>query len=448
MILKLWLTGIASITVLQLYAQDSLRLSMEEMVALSVENSKQLKIAYAKVQEAEAHLGQTKTHRYPEVNLSGAHLRLNSPTVETHFGTGQAGGDDEGSKTDAPDVSQVTYGALNITQPIFSGFKIHYATRSAEYLKKASELDAENQKEEVILNTIAAYYNFYKLKVTERLILQSLDQAKERVQLFSNLEQNGVITRNDLLKAQMQQSDMELALIDIAHDIEVANFELTLLLGLPENSIISLDPGSVEGPIEDIGGITAFVQQAVTDRVDLKALAIKEKAATAAVKVAKGNYYPSLALTGGYVNAIIPNFITVTNAINVGLGLQYSLSGIFGNRQTVQEAKARQDQVALTRELQYDKIKTEIYKEYAHYKFILKKMETLKLAKEQAVENYRITQNMFNNNLVLTTDLLEAEVKELQAQVNELHARADAKISYYQLEKAAGLLDKVLNYQN
>ena len=38
--------------------------------------------------------------------------------------------------------------------------------------------------------------------------------------------------------------------------------------------------------------------------------------------------------------------------------------------------------------------------------------------------------------------------RDLQAQVNALQAQADAQLSYYQLEKAAGLLNTDFSNQN
>ena len=45
---------------------------------------------------------------------------------------------------------------------------------------------------------------------------------------------------------------------------------------------------------------------------------------------------------------------------------------------------------------------------------------------EQAAENYKITKNKYDNSLVTTTDLLEAEVAQLQTKLNFAFAKADA----------------------
>ena len=431
-------------------AQDTLQISLDKAVQLSADNSKQLKIAQSKILEAEARLVQSRHQQLPQVGLSGAYLRVNSPDINLHFNPaasnpGEGGGE---SSSSVPEVSQAMYGTVNLTQPIFTGLKIKNSIEAAGYLKRASKLNAESQKDEVLLNTIAAYYNYYKLSATRQLVEQSLEQARQRVTIFTNLEKNGVITRNDLLKAQLQESNLELTALDVDNNLAVANFELDILLGLPEETQLIIDTLQFQNRPEQLQALAYYLEEAPANRPDLEASQNLEKAAESRVKVTQGDYYPSLALRGGYIDAYIPNLVTVTNAVNVGVGVQYNLSGIFTTHQKVQEARAQQQQQTLQTELQLDEVKKEIFRDYAAFQKSLKKIETLKVASEQANENYRITQNNYNNNLALITDLLDAEVAQLQAQVNALQAQADAQLSYYQLEKAAGLLNTDFSNQN
>ncbi|MBL3657853.1 TolC family protein [Fulvivirga sediminis] len=427
-----------------LYAQDEQHLNLKEAVELGLENSKSLKVAYASAKEAEAKYSESKMDQYPELSISGAHMRVNKPHIETHLG---GEGQGEGS-TVTPDVSSVTYGMADLTQPLFSGFRIRNAVKMSEYLKRASELDVENEKEEVVFNVISAYYNFYKLLSTQNLVKQSLNEAEERVKLFTSLEANGVITRNDLLKAQLQKSNMELNLLEVNNNIDVANYNLGILLGLEDATIITIDTAEISKlSANEVNEITYYMEQAGGQRNDLEASKNRELAANNSIKIAKGSYYPSLALTAGYVDAHIPNVATITNAVNVGLGLQYNLSSLYKGRSHVQQAQARADQASIMADMQWDNVRREIYRDYANYQNELKKLQTLEVASSQATENYRITNNSYKNSVALLTDVLEAQVQQLQAQVNEMHAKADATISYYQLAKDSGILSEEVNIE-
>src|SRR6202044_1003519 len=105
-------------------------------------------------------------------------------------------------------------GIANLSLPLFSGFKIHYGIESARYLEKAAMLDADNDREEVILNTINAYANLYKAHANVLLLQENLAQSMKRDSDFMNMESNGLLARNDLLKAKLQTSTIEYNLAD------------------------------------------------------------------------------------------------------------------------------------------------------------------------------------------------------------------------------------------
>ncbi|MEI9934983.1 MAG: TolC family protein [Ferruginibacter sp.] len=102
----------------------------------------------------------------------------------------------------------------NASLPIYSGGKLQYAIESAKYLEQAAKLDADNNRDEVIFNTVNAYANLYKAEAAVKLVKENLEQANQRDTDFINLEKNGLIARNDLLKAELQSSNVELALAD------------------------------------------------------------------------------------------------------------------------------------------------------------------------------------------------------------------------------------------
>ncbi|MEI9934985.1 MAG: TolC family protein [Ferruginibacter sp.] len=70
-----------------------------------------------------------------------------------------------------------------------------------------------------------------------------------------------------------------------------------------------------------------------------------------------------------------------------------------------------------------------------------KKIDVYQKAIDQSVENYRITKNKYDNALETTTDLLDADVAELQAKLNYANAKADAVVAYNKLLQTAGLLN-------
>jgi outer membrane protein TolC len=73
-----------------------------------------------------------------------------------------------------------------------------------------------------------------------------------------------------------------------------------------------------------------------------------------------------------------------------------------------------------------------------------KKIEVLRVSVQQAEENYRIVKNKFDNSLATTTDLLDADIAQLQARLSYTLSRADAFVAYHKLLQTSGLLSTEL----
>ena len=422
-----------------------MRLTLQDAINLSIKNSKQLKVSQARIEEADAQYLQAKNNRLPNASVSGSYLRLTNPTINLKTNafshadtTGGAGGSSGGSKN-AVKVNQAFYGIANVSYPIYTGGKIRYGIESANYLQQAVVLDAANDKEGVILNTINAYTNLYKATVTVNVVRENLQQSLYRDSVLSRLEQNGLLARNDLLKAQLQSSNIELSVLDAEDNQRIANVNMNLMLGLPEHTILITDSASFERNI-NLKNLDEYEQLALQNRKDVMALSFRKKAATTGIALAKADMYPSIAISGGYVAADIPHLITITNAVNIGVGLKYDIGSLWKTKAKVTEAQAREREIIASQAQLDDAIRLNINEAYETYLLSNKKIAVYQQAVEQATENYRITKNKYDNNLVNTTDLLDANISLLQSKINLAVAKADVLLAYNKLLETAGVL--------
>jgi outer membrane protein TolC len=422
-----------------LVAQDVKTLTLQEAVTLGVQNSKQLKFSKAKIDEAIAATREAKDNQLPDASISASYLRLTKARLNLK---NSGGGSDSAAQGLAfPDINQAIYGTANVSIPLFAGMKIKYGIESAKYLEQAVRLDAENDKQSVILNTIAAYINLYKATITQKLVEDNLEQSKKRDTNFINLEKNGLLARNDLLRAQLETSGLELNLVDAQNAVDIATVNMDLLLGLPESTKIRVDTTSIMNTGE-VKSIEDYEQSATQNRNDVQALSFREKAAGDAIKIAKGDYYPSVAITGGYVAADVPGVLSITNAITAGVGIKYNLSSLWKTKSKIEQATARQQQLQVSQEMLTDNIHLSINRAYKNYLAAIKKTEVSDKAVIQADENYRISKSKYDNNLLLLTDLLDADVQALQAKLDLSAARADVVLAFYTLQQTAGLLQQ------
>jgi outer membrane protein len=418
-------------------AQDKRPLSLNEAIDLSIKNSKQLKINRAKVEQASAAVKEAIERKLPDAKVSGSYIYLTNPKIDMKTKTSSNGGSTGGT----PKINQAAYGILNLSLPVYAGGRIRYGIESSKYLAQAEELDAENNKEQVIENTIEAYINLFKAGEAVQLYDSNLVQAQQRVKDFTNLEKNGLLARNDLLKAQLQTSNVELALLDVKNNWELANVNMSLMLGLPEGTILSPDSAIINQNFSVLT-LDEYVQAALKNRKDIEALELRKQAANVGVKSVKGEMYPSIALTGGYIAADVPKLLTITNAANIGVGVQYDIGSLWKNKSKVQEAQGRVNELTATQELVNDNIRLQVNKAYLNWLSSQKKIDVYAKAIEQGDENYRIVKNKYANSLATLTDLLEADVAQLQSRLNYSFAKADSVVVYNQLLRSAGMLSQ------
>jgi len=414
-------------------------LSLEQAVEMGVKNSKPLKQSNAKLEEAISAVTIAKQEQLPNASVSGSYLRLSAPSIDMKSSSSGGSGGSGSSGGSMPKVNQAMYGIANVSVPLFQGGKLRFGIESARYLQQAAELDVDAQKEEVILNIIQAYVNLYKADAAVKLVQENLQQSQQRVTDFSNLEQNGLLARNDLMKAELQSSNTELSLIEAKNQRDLANASLNILLGLPEDAQVTAQIDTSFSP-SDLKALVDYQTSAMNDRAEKQSLDFRKQAAESQVKVTRAALLPGLSLSGGYVAADIPNFLTITNAVNIGVGVNYSISSLWKNKAKVNQANARVKQMVTAEQILDDQLKLQVRKEYLGILNDQKKEQVYQSATDQATENYRIVKNKYDNSLATTTDLLEADVAQLQARLNQALAKADMIVDYHKLLLATGQL--------
>ncbi len=431
------------------HAQEKKELSLDEAISLAVNNSTEAGLANTRVATSKLDVENVKNNIYPDFKVSAQYMRITNPTVKFRIPLGndepaEPGGSEE--VTASPEINRIMFGQASLTMPLFAGFKLKNSIDASENIYKAQTYNAASTKEQLAMQAIILYVNLYKAQESVALIRENLKSANQRVTDFSAMEQNGLLARNDLLKAQLQVSNIQLTLDDARKKAAVINYQLVTLLRLPEET--QLQPG--DAYFKNAGGITPSATQAeaMAQRSDLEALRWQQKAAESDIKIAKGDYYPSVAFSAGYVALDIQNVVQVYNAVNFGVGVSYDIAGIFKNNKKVKAAQSRAKEVQFQVDILTDRVKVQVQEALENYNLSLKQNKVYAEALGQAAENYRIVKDKYDNGLMDTNDLLEADIQQLQAQLNQTFSKADITQRYYELLNASGKLTGSFNLQS
>ncbi|MBB4805943.1 outer membrane protein TolC [Chryseobacterium defluvii] len=416
-------------------AQERKQLNLDEAVQLGIQNSKNLKIDAAKIEEATADLLDAKNRQLPDLKLSGSYMRLTNAKVDLKF-LGESGASGGGEMA-AP--KSVFLGQASLSMPLYAGGRIRYGIESAKYLVEAARLSTENDKIAIAYNVAQAYNNLFKASQSIKVLEENLTASEKRDETFLKMENNGLIARNDRLKANLQTSNIELQLLEARNNYHIANINMDLLLGLPQTTELETDPQYIE-ETEDTKPVDYYVNEAQQNRKDLQALDQQRKAAQLGTKAAKAENYPTVALTGGYIAADAPKFITIYNAVNVGVGVSYNLANLWKQNSALKQSHARELQLEATNELLNDNIRLEVNREYQNAGYSKQRIAVFEKSAIQANENYRITKNKFDNGLATMTELLDADAAQISANVGVINAKADAVLAYRKLLQTTGTL--------
>ena len=433
---QLMLFGIFFIGITAIEAQERTSLTLDEAIHLAWKNSNEVSLANTKVATKKYELQSTKNNQYPDLKVSGQYQRLAKASIDLKINK-------SATSQPLPVVDQLMIGQVNASVPVFAGFKIQNSITASENLYQAETATAMQTKDAVAMKVVDHYADFYKAQKTVELLKENQKRAQQRATDFSDLEKNGIIPRNDLLKSQLQVSKIQLSLDEASKNLNIINFYLVTLLKLPAGTKLAIRESDFANFQMD--NIPANDEPALQNRKDLEAVRFQGKASQANVKIAKSGYYPSIAVIAGYTALDLKNVITVQNAMNVGVGVSYDLSAIVKNGTTVKIAESKALEVQNSEAMLTDYIKLEVQNAIEEYDLALKQNDVYTQAVEQSSENYRIVKDKYDNGLSDTNDLLEADVEQLGSKINKALAKANIIQKYYELLSVTGQLSQSFN---
>ncbi len=418
------------------YAQAQERtITIDEAVKLGLANSKTLKLSQSKIDAAVAKYNLVKHDVLPTGSASLAFNRAQIPANTL----------DLGSQTlHLPDGANAFLGTASLNERIYAGGRYHYAQQSTELLTQVARLDAEKDKDQIAYDVISAYYNLYKVEQSQKVVAQNITAIDQQLKQAQRFFDQGLVTKNDVLRFQLQRSNVELNGIDLESNHKIINYNLDVLLGLPESTELKTADVTTT---RELKPLSTYLDTAFASRQELKQLDLQNKVAETNIKSIKAEQLPTIgASLGMYYIDVSANPIPQTGQyitpITLGATVAWNFSALWTNKNKVAQAKIDQDETVIRKNITTDNLKTEINRNYQNYVTALNKIKLLQTSIEQAGENNKILESKYQSNIATVTDRVDAQTLLYQAQINLELAKADAGLAYYTLLKSTGKLNK------
>lgn len=429
----------AASTVFASFAADAQArtLSLSEAVQLGLQNSKQLKRSQYKINEALAKLDQSRDAALPsaKVGFQYLHALMLTRTVNIPGVTAS----DKPLKL--PFDFPAYLGTLSVNEPIFAGNQFKYARQSADLMLQMSRLDADKDKEDIRFLIISSYINYNKILQNQLIVTKNMEDVEGKLEEITKYEGQGLATQNDVLRFQLQKSQMQLTQVELENNRKIANYNMNILLGLPDSTEISLSDSTYR--LDEHPAFADLLQQAEANRRELQDLGYQDKLADINIKKIRDQRQPTVSASMGayYINPTgkpIPTGNTVLAPLTLGVGASWDIGSLYTNKNKVREATIEKQALSNDKDDALDQIRKEVHQYYIGYLQSLEQIKVLEDAVGQAGENERIMESKFRNNLVTTTDRIDAQTLLYQARVNLELAKSDATLAYYNLLKSTG----------
>lgn len=419
------------------YSQSQ-KLTLQESIDLGLKNSKDLKISQSKLRISEAKVSEVNSMFLPQLRFMANYTRLsdNVPPfqVTTPFSPIPI-------KISDPVLNNYNL-RLSLQQPLFTGLKLLSSKKAAEFNFSAAESDNSKEMNETAMNIHTAFWNYYKANEVKNLIEKSLEQTKNHLNDTKNFLENGLVTQNDYLKLQVQYSNTKLQLIEAENNLEVARAVFNKTIGLPLESKTEIAANKLEFQITEYD-LDNLIKEAKQNREEIQSLSFRLKAAEENITSAQSGWFPNVYLTGNYYYSnpntrFQPPVDKWNDTWDVGVTLSWDIWdwGLTSSRSIQAEEISVQTQASLDK--LNDLIEVEVYQSYLNLMKLKEKVDVSKSSLEQSSENYRITAEKYKEQLATSTDLIDAEISELQAATNLTLSLIEYNLTKVRLEKSVG----------
>lgn len=414
-------------------SQQAYSLTLDELFRLGTENS--LRLQATRMQEVIAADKEktAQTSRLPDISIGATTGYIGRPTV---FRRGLS----QPVHPDMPDWSH-NYN-VEVTQPIYRGGKIHYTIKRSSLEKQIAALNSTNDKAEIKLLLLGQYMDLFSLYKQKEVFARNVEESARRLEDIRRLKKEGIVTRNDELRSELQLTNDQLAYREANDNIAIVSQQLDVVLGLDETLLLQPDTGLLYTAVS-LESSDEYVRQAYENYPELQIARYNTRLAENDIRLSKADYLPSLSLRAA--NTLARPLSTTmedmfSNNWNIALSLSYNLSSLYQNKHKVHEAqqyvnirKNREEQVR-------QDIRVNVKSAWIKHHEALDRVEALLLSVRQAEENYRIVRNRYLNQLSILTDLLDASSIRLEAELQLTNARTEVIYSYYQLMRSCGNL--------
>jgi outer membrane protein TolC len=186
---------------------------------------------------------------------------------------------------------------VNMEQPIYTGGKISAGNRMADIGVDMASENLDLQRMNTIQAADFAYWTYIAVSEQVRLAKQAVDMLAGLVELAQNSLEVGMVSRNDLLKVQVEFNNARLNLQKAENGLELSRMQLCMITGLPFDTSITASDTIIQTnqPIP-----AAMEGINVSQRPEYRLLEKNIRMGEQNIRMARADFLPTAGIQAGY----------------------------------------------------------------------------------------------------------------------------------------------------
>ena len=307
----------------------------------------------------------------------------------------------------------------------------------AELGKQIADLQRRRMEQSVLYQTAKAYFNLLRAQKARTIAAEALKQALSHLQTARSFFRNGVVDKNDVLRAEVQVAEVRQQLITAENAVELARSVLNNVLGINVNH--QTEVVDVTSAPKLRMSLAAALQRAVDCRPEFEVAQKGILQEEAGLTEARGEFLPRIYVSGS-LNRLDDDYQVHKNSAIAELGITMDL--FTGGRRTAlyRIARQRRRKAVETAKQICDGIALEVKQALLGVEEARKRLSVAEKAVSQADENLRLIENKYKQTAATPTDVVDAETLRTRAHQNYYAALYDLITAVKRLEFAMGTI--------
>lgn len=418
---------------------DQPRYTLEQAIDAALANNPELNIMQARIEQANAQLGEALAGFYPQIKTSLSYQHSDNPAQAFAMVIAQRRLDFPGSDFNHPGGVDNYRPQVTASYALFRGGRDYYQSRAAKLGIENSEYEKSAVRNQLANNVTAAYYGELAAVEAHEVSRRSIEAVQSELKQSRIRFDAGALLKSDLLSLEVQLAEAQDAEVQAANAIELANNMLKTLLGLPASSGLTISESQQAVLPDSPAAFDELLNQALNRHPELKAAEKRAAIAEQQLNAAKAAHLPRADAFVSY-GSDSKDLAYSTNRDNVSAGVMVEMD-IFSGFSTQEKINKAVHELTAAREgARQARLRIENQLKSAQLKLqeALNRVQVSTVAVQAAEEALRLVNEQRQAGVVTVTRYIEAEVARDKAHTRHITARYDALRADAELKQATG----------